>query len=179
MFGPAHIIRDAEQARQALEEEFTGIKRQCCMTATDRTEPLDPAGKLVRVNLGPLSSIPEAADLLLDVLLETSRAVSGNPELMRGRLDAAVDWCARKLKDQAGRLEELAGVAPGKEFPVHHHSRVYQTAYRPAYRVVSAGLWRNVEPALDSEQRQQADESHRQDGCQGHRDYPAMEAHER
>lgn len=69
VFGPGHIIRDEASARQALESECAELGRRCCMQATDATEPLDPEGRLVRVNLAPLRDVADAVDRLFSVLV--------------------------------------------------------------------------------------------------------------
>lgn len=150
VFGPGHIIENPEQARKALEQEFAEIRRRCCVSELDRTEPLDPEGKLVRVNLETLRSIPDVVDVLVPILLETSRTVSPDPRLMRQRLAEAIEWCARELPEEAGWLAEMADAAPVEEFPALHHSKVYQTAYQPSYRVVRLDL---AEPLLRSPKR--------------------------
>ena len=146
VFGPGHIIASPDTARRALEAEFVRVRKHCCMQAAGRIEPLDPEESIVRVNLEPLRDVPDATDLLLTVLLASASEISGSPGEMCTRLEAALEWCRDELPDQHAALSELSGAAAGDDYRPRHHSRVYVTAYRPAYRVVSAGLWRKVEP---------------------------------
>ncbi len=145
VFGPGHIVKSMEQARAALEQEFARIKHRPCTQETARLEPLDPEEKLARVNLEPLRDKPAILEQLVSVLIQSSRTVSGSPELMRERLAQAVDWCCRNLPEQTSRLAEITKPAEAEGFPALHHSKVYQAAYRPAYRVVRLDLWKEVE----------------------------------
>jgi hypothetical protein len=146
VFGPGHIIKSDEEARAALEAEFREVRSRCCMQAVERTEPLSPSGDLTRVNLEPLREVDAAAELLLKVLVESATAVRGDPGTMCRRLQQAVEWCGDHLPGQAEDLEQLADTAEADGFPALHHSEVYLTAYRPAYRVVRKELWAKVDP---------------------------------
>ena len=146
VFGPGHIIADPDTARRALEAEFVRVRKHCCMQAAGPTEPLDPEENIIRVNLEPLHDVPDATGLLLAVLLASASRVSGSPDEMRARLDTALRWCRDRLPDQHAALAELSRAAAEDGYRPRHHSRVYEAAYRPAYRVVSTGLWRKVEP---------------------------------
>jgi hypothetical protein len=146
VFGPGHIIKSEEKARQALEQEFREVRARCCMQAVDRVEPLSPSGDLIRVNLETLREVNAAVELVLKTLIESASATSGDPGTMRIRLQEAVEWCGERLPEQAEDLEQLAVTAEADGFPALHHSEVFLTAYRPAYRVVRHELWARVDP---------------------------------
>ena len=146
VFGPGHIIESEEKARQALDQEFRDIRSRCCMQSVDRAEPLSPSGDVIRINLEPLREVDGAEEPVLEALVESASAVRGDPDTMRTRLQQAVEWCAERLPEQAEDLEELAATAEADGFPVLHHSKVFLTAYRPAYRVVRQELWTRVDP---------------------------------
>jgi hypothetical protein len=147
VFGPGHIIEDETQARQALADEFAELGRRCCMQATDALEPLDPENRLVRVNLAPLRETPEALNRLVEVLVATAAETKGTPEQAGARMAEAVGWCRVHLADQQEPLAKLVAESALEDWPPRHHSRVFQTAYRPAYRVVSLERWQRVAPA--------------------------------
>ncbi len=146
VFGPGHIIKSEEEARAALEAEFREARARCCIQAVERIEPLSPSGDLVRVNLEPLRQIEGAVELVLKALVESASDVHGGPVTMRTRLQEAVEWCGDHLPGQADDLEQLAATAEADGFPALHHSEVFLTAYRPAYRVVRQELWAKVDP---------------------------------
>ena len=116
------------------------------MQAVERVEPLSPSGDLIRVNLETLRDVDGAAELVLKVLVESASAVHGDPGTMCKRLQQAVEWCRDHLPGQADDLEQLADTAEADGFPALHHSEVFLTAYRPAYRVVRKELWAEVDP---------------------------------
>jgi len=160
VFGPGHMIASAAQAKRMLEKETAALEDRSphCPTGAAAAksrgrmpesafEPIDPKGRLVRVNLRPLLRMKAEgvgtnaegsldADWLADVLVESARMVKGDPILMRRRLASAVRWCRQNLPGQASGLERMAAQARESGYPAFHHSPAYQRAYRPAYRVV-------------------------------------------
>jgi hypothetical protein len=148
VFGPGHLIADEFHARHYLEQEFAGLSSLVpgpqSPTPPPLTEPLDPRGVLVRLNLEPLRFRPDAVDLVLRALLGTAGSTHGSKEQMAAGLDDAAAWCARSLPDQCARLSELGAQASAAGYPPRHHSALYVAAYRPAYRVVSLELWKRM-----------------------------------
>lgn len=156
VFGPGHAVASAVRARVALATELRALATQCKMqTAKCRVqqdgneeliEPIDPNGKLVRVNLrptlepwgqSPCGDRPlGVAEWLAAAMVESARRVKGDPEQMRRRLTAAVRWCRTNLPLQSVELARIAVEAGAAGFPALHHSPTYKRAYRPAYRVV-------------------------------------------
>lgn len=141
VFGPGHIIADPAQALRALDEELAALRGRYCGHAVEPVEEIDPAGGLVRVNLEPLKDAPDAAERLLPALLAAAAETRGEPALMAERMAEALAWCREKLPEQVEALAGLAAEASEAGWPARHHSQVYTTAYRPAYRVVSAAAW--------------------------------------
>ena len=166
VFGPGHIIASAARARLMLKEEMAALEARSphCLTGAAEAkfevrrrpepgiEPIDPNGRLVRVNLRPMfgeggrmrdesgkrKDGRSYADVgwLVAALVESARRVKGNPERMKRRLSAAVRWCRTNLPRQAAELERMAAQAEELGFPAFHHSSAYAKAYRPAYRVI-------------------------------------------
>jgi hypothetical protein len=144
VFGPGHIIRGEDQCRKSLEQEFTRLSSQTGDPESlnpQPTEPLDPEGKLVRVNLEPFRSDKGAVTRLVRALIETARTIPADSAVMQQRLSEAIACCREKLPDRAVWLQEMADAAPKEGFPPIHHSRAYEIAYRPAYRVVRLDLF--------------------------------------
>ncbi len=152
VFGPGHIITSAAEARKALASEVRRQKSECRSQngrAEELIEPIDPDGRLVRVNLRPLAAAAEVrsqkaecrrqnggTEWLVEAMVESARRVEGDEALMKRRLSAAVRWCRTSLPGEATRLEQLAARFEESGFPALHHSPEYRRAYRPAYRVV-------------------------------------------
>ena len=138
VFGPGHIIRSAESARDKLEEELARIQPT---GNDDEVESIDPAGRLIRADLRPLLGHDDAVDRLTMALMRSAHAVHGSVDEMVQRLAGALDWCHRRAPFYCEGLAELAAEAGAAGFPAYHHSVVYVECYRPAYRVVLAELW--------------------------------------
>jgi hypothetical protein len=138
VFGPGHIIKDADSCRRYLVEEMAGLEPG---PGDAPTEPLDGENRLVRVNLRPLLGRPGVVERLTGVLVETAAAVHGSTEQMRERLDAVLAWCRLKLPAQAEALAATIAEATRAGYPARHHSPQYVEHYHPAYRVVRLDLW--------------------------------------
>ena len=159
MFGPGHMISSAASARsalaaelRALATEFRSQNVECRMQNggdEELLEPIEPGGRLVRVNLRPFAIAAEVrrqkaecrrqsggAEWLVAAMLESARRVKGDPEQMKRRLAAAAGWCRKNLPRQAAELERMAARAAESGYPAFHHSLAYSRAYGPAYRVV-------------------------------------------
>lgn len=149
VFGPGHILITPSAARAAIEQELVQVDRTGPVALT---EPIDPTGKLVRVNLAPLPPTTAMVERLLEALTETVEIIAQTAtatelaDIMRHRLAAAVLWCRRSLPLQAAFLEKLAQDADSAGFPTRHHSAVYLAAYHPAYRVLLSRLWLGPTP---------------------------------
>jgi hypothetical protein len=159
VFGPGHAVASAAQARDGLARELRALATECRIQIADcrlqncadeeLIEPIDPRGRLVRVNLRPFLGEVKGqkakakrqnrgradAGWLAEALVESARRVKGNPAQMARRLSAAVRWCRKDLPRQAAGLERMAALAREAGYPAFHHSPAYQRAYRPAYRV--------------------------------------------
>ncbi len=137
VYGPGHIIRDAASAREDLLREYAALSDRSDLT--DPFEPVAPDNRFIRVNLPGLDSA--GVERLLAALLESAREVPADHGTMRERLLSAAEW-ARTRRPEADRaLRQLLAESEPLGFPARHHSVAYRDAYRPAYRVVSPGLW--------------------------------------
>ena len=153
VYGPGHIITSAAAARRALEDELAALevrgqrsKVKGQKSDEELIEPIDPSGRLVRVNLRPLlgegGRMKEEGrrgagyEWLIRALVESARIVKGSRVQMARRLSAAIRWCRTSLPGQAAELDEIAARAREANYPAFHHSLAYRRAYRPAYRVV-------------------------------------------
>jgi hypothetical protein len=139
VFGPGHIVSSAESARLNLQSEIARLDPSSYPDTPD-TEPLDPDGRFIRINLVPLVGNTAVLDRLGAALVASGR-VRGLPSEMRQRLSSAVEWFAGVMPDIGHELVAIAPEARGAGFPVLHHTSLYAQAFRPAYRVILAELW--------------------------------------
>jgi hypothetical protein len=139
VFGPGHIVASASAALANLRSELLSLDASGYPDTAD-TEPLDPDGRFIRVNLVPLVGNTEALGRLGDALVESSRA-QGTAAAMKERLGSVVEWFGGVMPDIGHELAAIAREVEGAGFPALHHTALYAQAFRPAYRVILAALW--------------------------------------
>ncbi|MEO0071365.1 MAG: hypothetical protein ABIK39_04705 [candidate division WOR-3 bacterium] len=154
VFGPGHLVNKRESFREVeerLKNEFarltppsavscrpeSGARFGRLLAGSEETEPVDPDGLLVRVNLAPIANSQTHQVLLQKALKETIKTFTPNPSLFLPRIELAQEWCERYLPSQKERLKLLE---ENLNFPPSH-SEIYLQTYRPAYRVVLFRLW--------------------------------------
>lgn len=137
VFGPGHLFINSneKEIEEGLRREF-----ECCdklSAGRDETEPVDPEGLLVRVNLTPIADSEAKQVLLLQALKETIKTFTPVPYLFLPRVEMAQEWCEKYLPPQGERLKLLKQ----KLNPPPRHSEIYLQAYRPTYRIVLSRFW--------------------------------------
>ena len=139
VFGPAHAIPSAAEARRYLDDELASLA-----PGPPDEPPADRLGDdppLVRLNLRPYVAAGGDIGALVDAFAATANLVHGDPAAMAHRLDEAV--AVLRALNRAGdamALGALAAAQAPKGFQALHHSAAYRAAYAPAYRVVSSTL---------------------------------------
>lgn len=132
--GSEHAIRDVTAARKWLIRELDE------MTAG----PLEPLideisadGRIVRVHLLPFISSGGDPETLLQAFIRTANEYHGSEELL-GESWGTIELLAEKgeLPFQTADLKAYIEKMESLGFPAVHHSKQYQSAYQPSYRVV-------------------------------------------
>jgi hypothetical protein len=134
--GPAHLGRSSDSFRWLLDEWERTVP-----TPGDLLEPIDPRGRIVRLNLSPFKG---ARGSVLGVW-RMMRACPREGREERARLErllrASVELAARGIIPLSGReLLEQATVAREAGYPPGRHSPEYLSAERPTYRVAPLRL---------------------------------------
>ncbi len=135
VFGPGHLHPTTAELTQALLREIEQCAKYNKNSA--ETEPLDPNGLLIRVNLAPIADFKEKRQLLIKALIGTIHTFTPKPELFLPRIKTAQEWAQEHLPNQAERIELYKTNL--KSPP--HHSQIYIQTYRPAYRVILSRFW--------------------------------------
>lgn len=139
VFGPGHIVASPAAALANLWAEIGRLEPGNAPETVD-TEPLDPVGQFIRVNLLPLVGNSEKISQLGEALVQSSW-VQGTALAMKERLTVAADWFAGVMPEIGQQLRQIARETEVAGFPPLHHTAVYIRAFQPAYRVVLAELW--------------------------------------
>lgn len=136
--GSAHAIEDRAGAKLWLDREVS-------VMGTAHPDPMvdtiAPGGGVVLVHLRPWVAAGRSTDSLLDAFVATANAIPRDTATLVRYLAVA-----DSLADQ-GRLpfsatawrDLVMGLRRGG-YPAVHHSPEYESAYRPAYRVVKGEL---------------------------------------
>ena len=145
-FGPGHIISDTASARRYLMRELSEMGK----TQSPYFEPTGSQGDYVRVYLSAVADSRITAEQLLDAFVRSANS----------RQKPVVSWMEKwqaiisiiqankiELKGFETDLPLLTEAARNNQ--VVHHSRSYNEAYNPHYRIVERSIFeRELKPSL-------------------------------
>ena len=135
-FGPGHMITDTASARQYLLKELS----ENDVASTVHFEPTGSEGRFVRVYLSAVADSLITAEQLLDAFVRSANMV-------KAETDWEAEWTTivgiiKKYgievngKEDAALLEEAS-----RDRQAVHHSRAYDAAYHPHYRIVERSIF--------------------------------------
>ena len=139
-FGPGHMITDTASARQYLLKELS----ENDVASTVRFEPTGSEGRFVRVYLSAIADSLITADQLLDAFVRSANMDKGK------EVDWELDWRSIVdvitkygivLNDFDKDVEMLNEASRNRQ--AVHHSRAYNEAYHPHYRIVERSIFEN------------------------------------
>ena len=145
-FGPGHIISDTTSARRFLMKELSEMGKN----QSPYFEPTGSQGDYIRVYLSAIADSLITAEQLLDAFVRSANLWQ----------EPAVSWMEKwetivsiiqvnkiELEDFETDLPLLTEAAQNNQ--AVHHSRRYNEAYHPHYRIVERGIFeRELYPAL-------------------------------
>ncbi len=137
-FGPGHIINDTASARRYLMSELSEMGK----TQSPYFEPTGSQGDYIRVYLSAVADSLITAEQLLDAFVRSANS----------RQEPTVSWLEKwqaivsiiqvnkiELEDFETDLPLLTEAARNKQ--AVHHSRRYNEAYHPHYRIVERSIF--------------------------------------
>ena len=145
-FGPGHIISDTASARRYLMRELSEMGE----TQSPYFEPTGSQGDYVRVYLSAVSDSLITAEQLLDAFVRSANS----------RQEPAVSWLekweaivsiiqANKMEIEGFETDLPLLTEAARNNQAVHHSRRYNEAYHPHYRIVERGIFeRELYPTL-------------------------------
>jgi hypothetical protein len=141
-FGVGHIIDDLGTAKNYLNSELEQV-------TADSTEPLweyiSPDSDMVRINLRPFKAKSLDSDKLIQAMWKTARMVVGDTTRFNQNWKIFVQGIKRGLLPfSAPNASSFWQRMQINRFPAVHHSKEYQEAYHPAYRVIKAEYLKEV-----------------------------------
>jgi len=145
-FGPGHIISDTASARRYLMRELSEMGK----TQSPYFEPTGSQGDYIRVYLSAVANSLITAEQLLDAFVRSANS----------RQEPTVSWLekwetivsiiqANKMEIEGFETNLPLLTEAARNNQAVHHSRRYNEAYHPHYRIVERGIFeRELYPAL-------------------------------
>lgn len=149
--GGEHAAPDNDSARKWLDNEWASLGDSTVKEPL--WEPLCPGGEIGRLNLRPFRARGGRSDALLTAFLTSSRDYRSDGS----NFIAGWHELGRRLKERsAGSLDykawkKLDAEMKAKNYPAIHHSKAYETANQPAYRLVTFEEMKKIVPQGVSE----------------------------
>ena len=145
-FGPGHIISDTASARRYLMRELSEMGK----TASPYFEPTGSQGDYVRVYLSAIADSLITAEQLLDAFVRSANLWQEPTVSWMEKWETIVSIIqANKIELEGFETDLPLLTEAAQNNQAVHHSRRYNEAYHPHYRIVERGLFeRALEQAL-------------------------------
>lgn len=146
-FGPGHIINDAASARRYLMKELSEMGE----TQSPYFEPTGSQGDYVRVYLSAVSDSLITAEQLLDAFVRSANSRQEPTVSWMEKWEAIVSIIqANKMEVQGFETDLPLLTEAAQNNQAVHHSRRYNEAYHPHYRIVERSIFeRELYPTLE------------------------------
>ena len=145
-FGPGHIISDTASARRYLMHELSEMNQ----TASPYYEPTGCQGDYVRVHLSAVANSLITAEQLLDALIRSANSWQEPCINWLEKWEAIVSVIqANKMEIEGLETDLPLLTEAARNNKAVHHSRRYNEAYHPHYRIVERSIFeRELKPSL-------------------------------
>ena len=145
-FGPGHIISDTASARRYLMKELSEMGE----TQSPSFEPIGCQGDYVRVYLAAVSDSLITAEQLLDAFVRSANSWQEPAVSWMEKWEAIVSIIqANKMEIEGFETDLPLLTEAARNNQAVHHSRRYNEAYHPHYRIVERGIFeRELYPTL-------------------------------
>ena len=146
-FGPGHIISDTASARRYLMRELSEMGK----TASPYFEPTGSQGDYVRVYLSAVADSLITAKQLLDALVRSANSWQEPNVSWMEKWEAIVSIIqANKMGIEGFETDLPLLNEAARNNQAVHHSRRYNEAYHPHYRIVERSIFeRELRHALE------------------------------
>ncbi len=134
-FGSEHAVKDTAAAKKWLETEAAELNFSIKDNLFDY---LTEDGTIVRVNLRPYINNNYDLNTLFDAFIKTANTYNGSIKKFKSYWKSAEALAkSGKLSVTLSELKSFYKLQEEKGFPAIHHSQLYKSKYKPAYRVVN------------------------------------------
>ena len=145
-FGPGHIISDTASARRYLMLELSEMGE----TPSPYFEPTGSQGDYVRVYLSAIADSLITAEQLLDAFVRSANLWQEPASSWLEKWEAIVSIIqANKMGIEGFETDLPLLTEAARNNQTVHHSRCYNEAYRPHYRIVERSIFeQELKPTL-------------------------------
>ena len=146
-FGPGHIISDTASARRYLMHELSEMDE----TSSPYFEPTGSQGDFVRVYLSAVADSLITAEQLLDAFVRSANSRQEPEVRWLDKWEAIVSIIqANKIELEGFETDLPLLTEAARNNQAVHHSRRYNEAYHPHYRIVERSIFeRELRQALE------------------------------
>ena len=145
-FGPGHIINDTASARHYLMRELSEMGE----TQSPYFEPTGSQGDYVRVYLSAVADSRITAEQLLDAFVRSAKSRQKPVVSWMEKWQAIISIIqANKMELEGFETELPLLTEAARNDQAVHHSRRYNEAYHPHYRIVERSIFEiELKPSL-------------------------------
>ena len=137
-FGPGHIISDTASARRYLMRELSEMGK----TQSPYFEPTGSQGDYVRVYLSAVADSLITAEQLLDAFVRSANSRQEPTVSWMEKWEAIVSIIQANKMEIVGFETDLPMLTEAAQInQAVHHSRPYNEAYHPHYRIVERSIF--------------------------------------
>ncbi len=137
VMGPEHMVATRQEFTRRLEAEFERLTPNFELRLL---VPVRADQALFRLNLRPFKSRLDRTEMLISLVLQTSKLISGSKAELVETWKVFARLCERGEMDafQTEAVQKYGHWLEQEDFPAVHHSEAYRREYQPAYRLISA-----------------------------------------
>ena len=145
-FGPGHIISDTTSARRYLMKELSEMGK----TQSPYFEPTGSQGDYIRVYLSVVADSLITAEQLLDAFVKSANSWQEPTVSWLEKWKAIVSIIqANKIESEGFETDLPLLTEAARNSQAVHHSRRYNEAYHPHYRIVEHSIFeRELKPSF-------------------------------
>jgi hypothetical protein len=145
-FGPGHIINDTASARHYLMRELSEMGE----TQSPYFEPTGSQGDYIRVYLSVVADSLITAEQLLDAFVRSAKSRQKPVVSWMEKWQAIISIIqANKIELEGFETDLPLLTEAARNSQAVHHSRRYNEAYHPHYRIVEHGIFeQELKPTL-------------------------------
>ena len=137
-FGPGHIISDTASARRYLRRELSEMGE----TSLPYFEPTGSQGDYIRVYLSAIADSLISTEQLLDAFIESANSWKEPTVSWLEKWEAIVSIIqANKIELEGFETDLPLLTEAARNNQAVHHSRRYNEAYHPHYRIVERSIF--------------------------------------